>query len=373
MSGVLTQISTQNGIHSWTHARLAGRVATSPLPAVALGVSTIVISICVPPIGATGLTVIAAVSVAALKAVAPPPTEASAVWPLKPWVWSQARNVRPGSTVPCQSAAGTKRMRVPASEPSRRAVAAVGVPNASHVRPLLSVYCHVPCALSTAVTAMPSNAPQSTSVIRSPPALATMSRTSVPGLVTSFSSIAASVIDARVVQHRGVVHRGDRDAERVLGEQAQRIGGPDADVGDPVGVGGVVQDQVLAADGGRQQAGRAMQSGRGGQVAQHAAGDLGGVDVVDVARGLDRVGRLVIVGVGPHVVFDDQRRIDAGLLERMMVAGADRARIHGGQAAAVAGERRGQGRLDRAGAVRSRRTAPCRGRRRPGCRRSCPG
>ena len=48
----------------------------------------------------TGLTVIAAVSVALLKAVIPPLVDASAVAPLTPEVVSQALKVIPGSIVP---------------------------------------------------------------------------------------------------------------------------------------------------------------------------------------------------------------------------------------------------------------------------------
>ena len=45
-------------------------------------------------------TMIFAVSTAVLKAVGSPLTDMSAVWPLPPLVWSQARNVIPGFTVP---------------------------------------------------------------------------------------------------------------------------------------------------------------------------------------------------------------------------------------------------------------------------------
>ncbi len=140
----------------------------------------------------TALTTIRAVSVAVLKAVVPPLLEVLAVPPLVPLVWSHARNVIPGSTVPFQLALGTNRTLVLLLAANSRAAVFVGVPNGYQFVPLLVVYCHVPLVLTTSVTAIPSTAPASTSVIRSPPALEMIALTSVPLLVTSSSSMAAN-------------------------------------------------------------------------------------------------------------------------------------------------------------------------------------
>ena len=53
----------------------------------------------------------------------------------------------------------------------------VTAPKLFHVLPPLVEYCQVPLVSSTAVTAIPSTAPLSTSVIRSPPALAMIAAT----------------------------------------------------------------------------------------------------------------------------------------------------------------------------------------------------
>jgi hypothetical protein len=91
----------------------------------------------------TGLMAMLAVAVAVLNAVIPPLLVVSAVPPAEPLVWSHARNVMP-LTVPLKSALGTKRTRVLASAASRRALAAVGLPNGDQLEPPLVEYCHVP-------------------------------------------------------------------------------------------------------------------------------------------------------------------------------------------------------------------------------------
>src|SRR5207249_521216 len=116
--------------------------------------------------GGMPFTLIRAVSCAVLKAVAPPLTDASAVPPLVPVVWSQARNCMPGSTVPLNRLFGTKRTRVELSDASSRAVVSVGEPIGFQVLPLSVLYCQLPLVLSTLLMAMPETAPTSTSVIR---------------------------------------------------------------------------------------------------------------------------------------------------------------------------------------------------------------
>ena len=96
--------------------------------------------------------------------------------------------------VPLKSASGTKRTRVPAAEASSTAELFVTAPKAVQAPPPLVEYCQAPLASSTPMTAMPSTAPASTSVIRSPPALAIMVETRAPALLVSSSSMAASVM-----------------------------------------------------------------------------------------------------------------------------------------------------------------------------------
>src|SRR5437773_6765342 len=124
---------------------------------------------------------ILAVSVALLKAVTPPFVLASARPPFVPVYWSQARNVIPVAIVPLKFAFGTKRIRVFArSEANRRADVLLTLPSAFQVPPLLVEYCQDPLDVSAAITAIPSAAPGSGSVIRSPPALAIRAEVSVP-------------------------------------------------------------------------------------------------------------------------------------------------------------------------------------------------
>ena len=135
----------------------------------------------------TGLTVIELLNAAPLKAVLPPLLLVSAVPPAVPLVWSQARQIRPLVTLPFQLAFGTKRTQVLASDASKRAVLAPGVPKAVQLAPASVEYCQAPLLLSTAVTAMPLSAPLSTSLTC--PAI--NADTSVPGLLAAPSLIGA--------------------------------------------------------------------------------------------------------------------------------------------------------------------------------------
>src|SRR5258706_15647957 len=101
-----------------------------------------------------------AVSVAVLKAVVFPLTEVSAVLPFTPLVWSQARNVKPGSTVPLKFRLGIKRTRVAALDASNLAVFPLGLPNPLQFGPFSIQNFQTPFVLSTAVTSLPSTPPQ---------------------------------------------------------------------------------------------------------------------------------------------------------------------------------------------------------------------
>ena len=82
------------------------------------------------------------------------------------------------------------------SAPKSRAAAVVGVPKALQLTPALVEYCQVPLVLSTAMTAMPSRAPASTSVMGSPPAPVAMrsKMVSPPGVASSsFTAVSAGV------------------------------------------------------------------------------------------------------------------------------------------------------------------------------------
>src|SRR6476660_8110256 len=93
-------------------------------------------------------------------------------------------------TVPFQLALGTNRMYVLASAASNRALEVLGLPNAVQAPPPLVEYCHVPFVLTTAVTAMPDNAPGSLSVTL--PAIS--AETSVPGLLEGSSLVAVKLL-----------------------------------------------------------------------------------------------------------------------------------------------------------------------------------
>ena len=140
----------------------------------------------------TAVTVIDAVSVAVLKAVLPPVVLTSTVLPAEPVLWSQARKARLPSAP--FIASGTKRTRSAAR--SSRAEVSATAPTLAQVVPLSSEYCQVPLPVVTEapVTAIPSTAPASTSVMRSPPALAMISATVLPVLVVWSSVMAVSVI-----------------------------------------------------------------------------------------------------------------------------------------------------------------------------------
>src|SRR5690349_15671980 len=104
-----------------------------------------------------------AVSVAMLKAVAPPLLAVLTLVPPTPDVWSQARNVI--AAVPLKSALGRNRTRFAALDPSRSDEVPLTVPTAVQPPPPSVEYCQVPLAPSAAVIAMPATAPASTSVM----------------------------------------------------------------------------------------------------------------------------------------------------------------------------------------------------------------
>ena len=133
-------------------------------------------------------------SVAVLKAVLPPVLVASTpVVPLaSASVVSQARKVKVAT--PLKPALGTKRiLSLPVSVNTTAELFATA-PNAVQLLPPSIEYSQVPLVSSTAMTAMPSTAPTSGSVIRSPPALAIISDTRSPLLPTSFSLMLVSAM-----------------------------------------------------------------------------------------------------------------------------------------------------------------------------------
>src|SRR5687767_12006698 len=100
-----------------------------------------------------------AVSTAVLYAPVRPTPEGTTLAPFDPCVWSHARKVIPGSTVPLKLALGRKRTRVLESEASALPSSPFGAPNGVQLAPLLMENSHVPLVLSTPMTTMPSNAP----------------------------------------------------------------------------------------------------------------------------------------------------------------------------------------------------------------------
>jgi hypothetical protein len=96
------------------------------------------------------------------------------------------------SAVVAFSALGTKRTRSVLRRSNAESSATV--PTASQLLPLLIEYCHVPLPLVSDVMAIPSTAPLSTSVMRSPPAEAMMLATVCPALLTSSSVIVVRVM-----------------------------------------------------------------------------------------------------------------------------------------------------------------------------------
>src|ERR671930_248500 len=101
-------------------------------------------------------TVMEAVSTAELNAVDPPLVEVSTLVPLVPEVWSQARKVMAGSTVPLKSAAGWN--RILAVGASSRELEFETDPTGFQVVPPSVEYCQVPLAELVAVMAMPCRA-----------------------------------------------------------------------------------------------------------------------------------------------------------------------------------------------------------------------
>ena len=127
---------------------------------------------------------------AVLNAVVPPLASASTLVPKIPLVWSQARKSKL-AFVPL-SVFGTRRTR--SVSRSSNAAVSVTVPIAFHVDPAFVEYSQVPLPLLSAVMATPSGALASTSVIRSPPALAMMEATVLPALLVCFSVMVVSVM-----------------------------------------------------------------------------------------------------------------------------------------------------------------------------------
>ena len=144
----------------------------------------------------TAVTVIDAVSVAVLKAVLPPVVLTSTVLPAEPVLWSHARKAR----VPSAPFIASGRKRTRSAARSSRAEVSATAPTVAQVVPLSSEYCQVPLPVVTVapVTAIPSSAPASTSVMRSPPPLAMISTTVLPVLVVWSSVIVVSVIEPAV-------------------------------------------------------------------------------------------------------------------------------------------------------------------------------
>ena len=122
---------------------------------------------------------------AALNALVPPVTVASAVLPAAPDVKSQARKVIPPDTVPFQSGPAWKRTKVLPSAASRRATPSDGLPKSVQLLPPSTLNCHAPLVLSTVVTTMPFSAPGSVSMTL--PAIS--AETAVPGSAAKFSKL----------------------------------------------------------------------------------------------------------------------------------------------------------------------------------------
>jgi len=166
-------------------------VTVSPIDKPAGATSTSTVQSAPVATNGPGMTAMVAVAIAVLKGVEPPLAVVSAVPPLVPPCWSQARNLTPGSTVPVKSVAGTSLTRVYASAASRRAEVPDGVPSSNQVAPPLVVYCQVPREPFASVTAMPDSAPASWSVT-----LPTIKAdTGVPPLAESFLSMALRLLD----------------------------------------------------------------------------------------------------------------------------------------------------------------------------------
>ena len=151
-------------------------------------VSSRVTTVAAVPTGSslTATTTTSADAAAALNALVPPDTVASAVPPKAPDVRSQARKVIPPDTVPFQLRLAWKRTNVLASAASRRAALREGLPKSVQLVPASTLNCHLPLLLSTAVTAMPFSAPGSVSMTW--PVIS--AETAVPGSDAKSSKVA---------------------------------------------------------------------------------------------------------------------------------------------------------------------------------------
>ncbi len=138
----------------------------------------------------SGLTVTLAVSVVVLNAVVPPVVEASApvVPETPPLVVSHARKVMPLAIAPSNPIVGTNRTRSLAVADNNTALLSATAPKAVQLLPPSVEYSQMPFVSSTPVTAMPSTAPASSSVIGAPPPLASTSATVSPAGSVVFCS-----------------------------------------------------------------------------------------------------------------------------------------------------------------------------------------
>ena len=156
----------------------------------------------VPITGAVlmGVTLIDAVVTCVLKAVEPPlPETLTPVCPLVPEDWSQARNVIAPAD-PLKLVVGMNRTWDAVS--SNVALVFVTPVRLNHVVPLTE-YCQVPCVVSTAMTAIPWTAPESTSVMSVPPAEARIAATVLPGGFVLFSRTLVRVSGPTAVLRTG--------------------------------------------------------------------------------------------------------------------------------------------------------------------------
>ena len=101
---------------------------------------------------------------------------------------------------------------------SNRAELSATAPTSAQVDPLSVEYCQVPLLLSTAVTAIPSTAPASTSLIEA----ADDGRDQITSVVGVVFGDGGQCGSAAVVEHGRVVDIGDRDAGRVAGRAEGR-------------------------------------------------------------------------------------------------------------------------------------------------------
>src|SRR5262249_33063863 len=154
--------SSAPGLGSLMGSPAEAMTSLTRLPEFVAGSSLMAVSVMLPVLSTgasltatTRLIVIAAVSVARLKAVRPALLVTSAVRPLDPLVRSQARNVIPSLTVPLKWRFGTKRTRVLPLLASSRAEEADGLPKGVQLPPPSVLNSQRPLLLLTAVTAIP--------------------------------------------------------------------------------------------------------------------------------------------------------------------------------------------------------------------------